>query len=54
MHSQSVGMGHQHAGEQREQPGRGEKTLNGFHVICIRRFSCLMQRIEWLVSIGAN
>lgn len=30
------------------------ENSNGFHVICIRRFSCLMQRIEWLVSIGAN
>lgn len=46
VHSQSVGMGHQHAGEQQEQHQRGEETLNGFHVVCMRRCSCLMQSIE--------
>lgn len=30
MHSQSVGMGDQHDGEQQEQPHRGQKTLMVF------------------------
>lgn len=30
VHSQSVGMGHQHVGEQWEQPCRREKTLMVF------------------------
>lgn len=50
VHSLSVAVGHQHAGQ---QPHKGEETPIVF-IFCVRGCSCLMQSIEWLISIGTN